>query len=188
MKKSRTFFILLSVLSILIAVLSAAALIGMYREGIAIKAEDPLAWVFTRDRFVQYFKPLLPLFIVFAVMSAFGLLRGLKYEDGKAGCGRRGADSCILQSSKEQSSKERSSREQSSKEKRRKIQGSKIQGSKIQRSKKQNTASGEESGRILRLVLLALALCLIAAGVFNGSARDVFGKAIKICSECIGLG
>ena len=178
MKKSRTFFILLSVLSILVAVLSAAALIGMYREGIAIKAEDPLAWIFTRDRFAQYFKPLLPLFIVFAVMSVFGLLRGLKYEDGKAGCGRRGADSSILQNSKEQSSKEQSSI----------IQRSKIQRSKIQRSKKQNTASGEESGRILCLALLALALCLIAAGVFNGSARDVFGKAIKICSECIGLG
>jgi hypothetical protein len=38
------------------------------------------------------------------------------------------------------------------------------------------------------MVLLIAAIALIAAGVFNGSARDVFGKAVKICTECIGLG
>ena len=32
------------------------------------------------------------------------------------------------------------------------------------------------------------AVALIVAGVFNGSARDVFGKAVKICTECVGLG
>ncbi len=39
-----------------------------------------------------------------------------------------------------------------------------------------------------RRVTFALALVFIVAGVFNGSAMDVFGKAIKICTECIGLG
>ena len=29
---------------------------------------------------------------------------------------------------------------------------------------------------------------LLVLGVFNGSARDVFGKAVKICTECVGLG
>ena len=38
------------------------------------------------------------------------------------------------------------------------------------------------------IALLVLAVALIAAGVFNGSARDVFGKAVKICTECVGLG
>ena len=41
---------------------------------------------------------------------------------------------------------------------------------------------------MLRGALLILALVLIAAGVQNGSAMDVFGKAIKICTECVGLG
>ncbi len=36
--------------------------------------------------------------------------------------------------------------------------------------------------------LFAAALALIVLGVLNGSARDVLAKAIKICSECIGLG
>ena len=31
-------------------------------------------------------------------------------------------------------------------------------------------------------------LLLIAAGMRNGSAKDVFGKAVKICTECVGLG
>ena len=40
----------------------------------------------------------------------------------------------------------------------------------------------------LLAVVLALAVVLIITGVFNGSARDVFGKAVKICTECVGLG
>ena len=40
----------------------------------------------------------------------------------------------------------------------------------------------------LRLLLVITAIGLIAAGVFNGSARDVLYKAISICAECIGLG
>lgn len=36
--------------------------------------------------------------------------------------------------------------------------------------------------------LFALALLLVLLGVLNGGARDVLTKAVKICSECIGLG
>ena len=41
---------------------------------------------------------------------------------------------------------------------------------------------------MLRGVLLVLALGLIVLGVLNGGARDVLAKAVRICSECIGLG
>lgn len=40
----------------------------------------------------------------------------------------------------------------------------------------------------VRLVVLAVAVVLIVAGISNGGARDVVQKAIKICRECIGLG
>ena len=40
----------------------------------------------------------------------------------------------------------------------------------------------------LQIVLIVIAIGFIAAGVFNGSARDVLYKAINICTECIGLG
>ena len=45
-----------------------------------------------------------------------------------------------------------------------------------------------ERARFLRIALLIVAVMMIVAGTFNGSARDVFGKAVKICTECIGLG
>ena len=41
---------------------------------------------------------------------------------------------------------------------------------------------------LLHAALVALALSLIAHGVYNGSMRDVLVKAVAICSECIGLG
>ena len=43
-------------------------------------------------------------------------------------------------------------------------------------------------GKTLMVILLIAAVCLLAAGVFNGSARDVLGKAVNVCTECIGLG
>ena len=51
--------------------------------------------------------------------------------------------------------------------------------------KVENRAPG---GKTVRTVLLVAAVVLIVAGAFNGSARDVFGKAVKICTECVGLG
>lgn len=42
--------------------------------------------------------------------------------------------------------------------------------------------------KIIWAVLVAAAIVLIVFGVINGGARDVLAKAVKICSECIGLG
>ncbi len=41
---------------------------------------------------------------------------------------------------------------------------------------------------IVRCVLLLAGSILIVLGVFNGGEDDVLGKAIRICTECIGLG
>ena len=40
----------------------------------------------------------------------------------------------------------------------------------------------------VRLLLLAVAVVFIVLGVMNGQAQDVLIKAVKICTECIGLG
>ena len=37
-------------------------------------------------------------------------------------------------------------------------------------------------------VLFCAGVLLIVLGVVNGGARDVLAKAVKICSECIGIG
>ncbi|MBR2651015.1 MAG: hypothetical protein IKD45_05075 [Clostridia bacterium] len=41
---------------------------------------------------------------------------------------------------------------------------------------------------IARLAIIALAVVLIIIGISNGGMADVLGKAVQICTECIGLG
>jgi hypothetical protein len=41
---------------------------------------------------------------------------------------------------------------------------------------------------VIRAVLCIAAVLLIVFGILNGGARDVLAKAVKICSECIGIG
>ncbi|MBE6675756.1 MAG: thioredoxin [Clostridia bacterium] len=41
---------------------------------------------------------------------------------------------------------------------------------------------------VVRSVLIAAAVLMIVFGIFNGGMHDVLQKAIKICTECIGLG
>ena len=41
---------------------------------------------------------------------------------------------------------------------------------------------------IVRLGVLAISIAFIILGVFNGGMDDVLGKAVRICTECIGLG
>lgn len=56
---------------------------------------------------------------------------------------------------------------------------------------KQNTDDNRMSPsavNIIRIILFAAALIFIIAGILNGSVTDVFIKASKICTECIGLG
>lgn len=42
--------------------------------------------------------------------------------------------------------------------------------------------------KALWAALFVLGLALVLLGVLNGGAQDVLTKAVKICSECIGLG
>lgn len=41
---------------------------------------------------------------------------------------------------------------------------------------------------ITRIAVAAIAVILTVAGIFNGGMEDVLQKAVKICTECIGLG
>ena len=38
------------------------------------------------------------------------------------------------------------------------------------------------------LYFLALFIILLALGIMLGDAENTFGKAVKICLECIGMG
>lgn len=50
------------------------------------------------------------------------------------------------------------------------------------------SAHGERVLLISRLAILALALVFVGVGILNGGMADVLGKAVRICTECIGLG
>lgn len=41
---------------------------------------------------------------------------------------------------------------------------------------------------VIRGVILLVGIFFVLMGIFNGGAEDVLGKAIRICTECIGLG
>lgn len=40
----------------------------------------------------------------------------------------------------------------------------------------------------VRIVVLVVALTFVIVGIINGGMADVLGKAIRLCTECIGLG
>ena len=140
MKNVRLFLIIQSILYVLLALVMITAVIGIYREGAALRADDPLAAIFTREIAVKAFCAIAPLLFAVVGMAAAGLILGVRDENSlKPAAG----------------------------------------------GKVENRAPG---GKTVRTVLLVAAVVLIVAGAFNGSARDVFGKAVKICTECVGLG
>ena len=52
-----------------------------------------------------------------------------------------------------------------------------------------NTLGEKSSATVIaRTVILLIAVAFIITGIINGSIYDVFVKASKICTECIGLG
>lgn len=142
MKLARCYLIIQSVVCVLLALLLIAAVIGVYRDGLAARESDPLAPIFSREIAAQALRPIAPLFFAGVALAALGLIPGLRDENA-------------LGSAKGDRMK------------------SKAPGGKAE---------------ALRWALLIAAIVLIAAGIFNGSAGDVFTKAIRICTECVGLG
>ena len=61
----------------------------------------------------------------------------------------------------------------------------------VKRDGKKTTAARSASvfGKwLVRGVILIVGLLFIVLGILNGGAEDVLGKAVRICTECIGLG
>ena len=139
--KKKLFLILQSVLCVALALGLAAGALGIYLEGSARQAADPLSRVYTPEAVAAALRPVLPLLLIVLLLSAAGLLLGLRDENAEKP----------------------------------------VKTGAYPRHRR-------AAPRWLRPAMLVLALALIAAGVFNGSARDVFSKAVKICTECVGLG
>ena len=140
MKKTGLILVVQSILCVLLALLLIAAVIGIYRDGAAARAEDPLARIFTPELAAERLRPIAPLFFAVLGLTAVGLILRIKAEKGLG---------------------------------------------PVQGGRPDNRARG---GKIVRTVLLIAAIVLIIAGLFNAGARDVFSKAVRICTECVGLG
>ena len=148
MDKKKAFLLIQSVLCILIALLLAVFALIIYFKGVAAKAADPTAWIYSRELAGKYILPMLPLFAVTLIMALAGIFMGIRDEK----------------------------------------QDLPVKDVEM----KKNTSEGESVKRgkdkIIRLVILAVALIFIVIGILNGSARDVLFKAVTICTECVGLG
>ena len=153
MSKQKLFLLAQSILCVLLVLLLAAAVIGLFREGVSLKAEDPLHWIFTRETVGARLAPILPLLLLSLVLTVIGLALGIRDEKAE-----------------------------------RARQKKPVKAGGIKSEEKRAGKTPSSHTRLLQGVVLALALALIAAGVCNGSAADVFGKAVKICTECVGLG
>ena len=143
--KSAVFLLPYAMIYGMLTGLLCAQVIGIYQEGMARRAENPLASIYTPEIIAEKLAPLTPLFFIAVGLVVGGLLAGSKDKNaGKPG--RNGI------------------------------------------RPKLKTETRQIRPGVVQAVLLAAAAVFIIMGIFNGSALDVLTKAIKICSECIGLG
>lgn len=88
MSRKRVFLWLQAALCAAVAALLAAGAVGIYREGMALRAAgDPSAWIYTRQRVAERLGRVLPLCGVAVGMAAAGILLGIR--DGEARPGGR---------------------------------------------------------------------------------------------------
>ena len=58
---------------------------------------------------------------------------------------------------------------------------------KVERSE-ENAPKKADYAVIARYIIIGASVALVILGIFNGGMADVLAKAVKICTECIGLG
>ena len=64
MPRNKILLLAQSLLCVVLVVMLAVSAVGIYRDGIAEKQENPLAWVYTREKAAAALKPLLPVFLL----------------------------------------------------------------------------------------------------------------------------
>ena len=83
MTKAKLYLALQAAVCVALAALLAASAIGIYREGMARRAEDPLAAIYTPEIVREKLAPIAPLLIASAALLAAGLALGIR--DGRPG-------------------------------------------------------------------------------------------------------
>ena len=155
---------------VLSAVVLIVAALLIYFEGSAAKASNPMADVYTVEAIAAKAVFVLPVIAAAVIVTIICAIRGVKGAEIKRVPGAKsigGADTG-KNNGKTQEDKN-------------------TDGAAL----RENAADGSVSAsttNIIRVAVILLAIILIIIGIFNGSFNDVFIKASKICTECIGLG
>ncbi len=159
MNKEKKFLILQSALCVLIAVLLAVGAISIFTEGKAWQAAGhPTDWIYTREKVAARLLPVLPLIVLSFALTVYGLVKGIKDNDA----GKPVKDAELTNN---------------------------IRALRARAAEPPKTsAEAKRRQKILWCALMALAVCFVVMGIVGGSMKDVLVKAIKICTECVGLG
>ena len=178
MTRQKLFLWIQALLCVLLCVMLAASAVSIFAEGMQVReAGDVTAWIFTREKVIERLTPILPVAIAAIAMTVAGLVLGIRDEN---------QDKPVKAAVK----KEKTAagiKENATAGKNVKTAAEKNEKVAVGRA---SSGTASEGGRLtgIRAALLVLAVVLIVYGVFNGSMRDVLYKAIKICTECVGLG
>ncbi|MBQ3702847.1 MAG: hypothetical protein II885_08825 [Oscillospiraceae bacterium] len=254
MTKKKVLLFLQAALCLVLVGMLAAGVIGIYRQGIAEKQENPLAWVYTREKAAAALTPAVPVFLLAVAVTA--ACAALNVRDENADKPVKDLElSRNLMRARVAQPNDAMQKEQALQKKLLiggwagfgicmlpvglyMINGSHflngdldemigslavhvfpwiilglmclivatlLQGKSIQRELdaiqariKEEKAAGIKAEpkdiktapdyTKLRRLLLFLAVVFIVAGIFNGSMTAVINKAIRICTECVGLG
>ncbi len=254
MNRNRILLILQSVLCAALVIALSVSAVGIYREGIAEKQADPLAWVYTREKAEAALRPILPLLLAAAGVTAACVFLGVRDENQEKPVRDLEINRDLLRARTVRPSEDMI-REQRRQKKIRiggwagfflclapaaiymlngehfpngdleqviasmaahvfpwiilafacLIAETMLQEKSIQREitaiqarVKEEKAAGLRAEpkteapakdlRPVRTALLVLAVVFILLGIHNGSMNAVINKAIRICTECVGLG
>ena len=254
MTRNKILLAVQSLLCVVLVVMLAAAAIGIYRTGIAEKQENPLAWVYTRDKAATALKPVLPVFLLAVGVTVACAVLNVRDKNENKPVKDMELNRDLMRARVAQPS-EAMKKEQNMQKKLlyggwggfalcmlpvliymtngdhfpngdlEQVMGALavhvfpwiilglgvlivsaiLQGKSIQREYdaimariKEEKSAGIKAApqvakpvknvSVLRWILLAIAVIFIIVGIRNGSMTAVVNKAIRICTECVGLG
>lgn len=167
-----------SVLCLLCAAIPAGGAVRIFLEGMAERAGNPGADIYTVERIRKYAAPALPVFLAAAVLALIYSVLVRREKEA----GRREGTGMAKASGANAGRRQGTGAEKAS--------GSKSQQKAAAAYSEPEDREGarDRRCRTAAVILLVISVLCIVIGILNGSMSDVLIKAVNICTECIGLG
>lgn len=252
--RNKILLIAQALLCVVLVVMLAVSAVEIYRSGIAEKQENPLAWVYTREKAAAALKPVVPVFLLAVCVTVACAVLNIRDENADKPVQDLELSRNLMRARITQPD-EAMLKEQAAQKKLmyggwgafalcmlpvllymtdgthfpnddlERVMGqfaihvfpwiilglaclmvsAVLQGRSIRREYdaimariKEEKAAGVKAEpkaaapardlKAVRIVILAVAVVFIIVGIFNGSMTAVVNKAIRICTECVGLG